>query len=176
VPTDEKLMDRYLARADQRAFAAIYARHAPMLRRMIHKRVRSAADAEDVLQQTFLRLHLARDSYRSGEPLRPWLCTIAGNLTRDHLRRAVRRPEHPLEPERHAVAELEPPALEARRPSEALTAALRHLCEVTQHIMQEHFMADRALVDIARELGQKPSTVRVRLHRGCRRLRDQLAV
>jgi RNA polymerase sigma-70 factor (ECF subfamily) len=176
VPTDEQLMDRYLARADQRAFAAIYARQAPMLRRMIQKRVRSAADAEDVLQQTFLRLHVARDSYRSGEPLRPWLCTIAGNLTRDHLRRAVRRPEQPLEPERHAVAEVEPHALETRRPTAALTVALRHLSKVTQHIMQEHFMADRALADIARELGQKPSTVRVRLHRGCRRLRDQLAV
>lgn len=173
MPTDEELMDRYLARADQRAFAAIYARQAPLLRRMIQKRVRSAADAEDVLQQTFLRLHVARDSYRSGEPLRPWLCTIAGNLTRDHLRRALRGPEQPLEPERHAVPEVE---LERPRPSAAWTTALRHLCEVTQHIVQEHFVADRALADIARELGQKPSTVRVRLHRGCRRLRDQLAV
>lgn len=176
MPPDEELMDRYLARGDDRAFAALYARHAPLLRRMIQKRVRSVADAEDVLQQTFLRLHLARDSYRSGEPLRPWLCTIAGNLTRDHLRRAVRRPEQPLEPERHAAAEPEPRALETRRPSAALSAALRHLGEVTQHIMQEHFIADRTLVDIARELGQKPSTVRVRLHRGCRQLREQLAV
>jgi RNA polymerase sigma-70 factor (ECF subfamily) len=128
------------------------------------------------VQQTFLRLHVARETYRAGEPLRPWLCTIAGNLLRDHLRMKQRRPELSYEATAHTRDEprVEPSEVEQAHPE--LEAAMAHLSEVTRQIMQEHFMQDRPLVDIAQELGEKPTTVRVRLHRGCKRLREQLAI
>jgi RNA polymerase sigma-70 factor (ECF subfamily) len=176
VRTDEQLMQAYQVHADRRAFAALYQSQAPGLRRFVQKRLFRADDVEDIIQQTFLRLHTVRDSYRAGEPLRPWLCTIAANLLRDHLRKQQRRPEVSFELSRHARFEPCTEPAEIAQPNRALEAALEHLSEVTQRIMEEHFTNERPLVDIARDLGENPATVRVRLHRGCRRLREQLAI
>jgi RNA polymerase sigma-70 factor (ECF subfamily) len=176
VATDEQLMEVYRESLDGRAFAALYQRQAPMLRRFVQRRLFRQDDVEDIVQQTFLRLHVVRDAYRAGEPLRPWLCTIAGNLVRDHLRMKQRRPELSYELTAHTREEprVDPTEIEDADP--ALEAAMAHLSEVTQRIMQEHFVQERPLVEIAHELGEKPTTVRVRLHRGCKRLRDQLAM
>jgi RNA polymerase sigma-70 factor, ECF subfamily len=174
--SDEQLMQTYRATGDARAFAALYQSQAPALTRFLQKRLFRADDVEDIVQQTFLRLHTVRESYRVGEPVRPWLCTIAANLLRDHLRRKQRRPEVSFEIERHAKYQPTVAPFEIEEPNRALEAALEHLSDVTQRIMQEHFMQDRPLVEIARDLGENAATVRVRLHRGCRRLREQLAI
>jgi len=169
-------MQAYRESLDGRAFAALYQRQAPLLRRFVQRRVFRQDDVEDLVQQTFLRLHLVREVYRTGEPLRPWLCTIAANLIRDHLRMKQRRPELSYELTAHTRDEpcVDPTEIEQADP--AIEAAMAHLSEVTQRIMQEHFMQERPLVEIAHELGEKPATVRVRLHRGCKRLRDQLVI
>jgi RNA polymerase sigma-70 factor (ECF subfamily) len=169
-------MQAYQVSADERAFASLYQSQAPLLRRFVQKRLFRADDVEDIVQQTFLRLHAVRESYRAGEPVRPWLCTIAANLVRDHLRKQQRRPEVSFERARHARFEPRAEPAELAEPNRALGAALEHLSEITQRIMEEHFAQDRPLVEIARELGENPATVRVRLHRGCRRLREQLAI
>jgi RNA polymerase sigma factor (sigma-70 family) len=95
---------------------------------------------------------------------------------RDHLRTKQRGPElsYELTAQTRDEPRVEPTEVEEANP--ALEAAMAHLSEVTQRIMQEHFMQDRSLVEIARELGEKPATVRVRLHRGRKRLRDQFAI
>lgn len=174
--SDEELMQAYQATGDERAFAALYRHQAPMLARFVQKRLFRADDVQDIVQQTFLRLHTARDSYRAGEPVRPWLCTIAANLVRDHLRHKQRRPELSLELTGYGKGQPSVAPFEISEPNHALEAALEHLSDVTQRIMEEHFMQDRPLVEIARDLGENPNTVRVRLHRGCRRLREQLAM
>lgn len=176
VRTDEQLMQTYQVHADQRAFAALYQSQAPGLRRFVQKRLFRADHVEDIVQQTFLRLHVVRGSYRAGESVRPWLCTIAANLVRDHLRKQQRRPEVYFEQSRHADFEPRTEQAQLTEPNRALEAALAHLSEVTQRIMEEHFAEERPLVEIAQALGENPSTVRVRLHRGCRRLREQLAI
>lgn len=174
--TDEELMQAYQAHADKRAFAALYQRQAPALRRFVQKRLFRADDVEDVVQQTFMRLHMVKGSYRVGEPVRAWLCTIAGNLVRDQLRKQQRRPEVSFDQTRHARFEPRTEQAELVEPNRALEVALAHLSEVTQRIIEEHFAQERPLIEIAEELGENPSTVRVKLHRGCRRLREQLAI
>jgi RNA polymerase sigma-70 factor (ECF subfamily) len=176
VRTDEELMQAYQVHADKRAFAALYQSQAPTLRRFVQKRLYRADEVEDIVQQTFMRLHTVKDSYRAGEPVRPWLCTIAGNLVRDQLRKQQRRPEVIFDLARHASFEPRTEQAEMVEPNRALEAALAHLSEVTQRIMEEHFAQERPLIEIAQELGENPSTVRVKLHRGCRRLREQLAI
>lgn len=166
--SDEQLMERYLA-GDQRAFAALHARHEPLVRRIVTRAGMRTDEVDDLTQQTFVRLHTARARYRSGERLKPWLCAMARNVCRDHGRRRRRRPEITVElDELSADAPL---AMEARGP---LLAALDALSEPTRRIFHQHFLEDRALVDIARELGTKPGTLRVRVHRGCQQLREAL--
>ena len=172
--TDEQLMCRYLD-GDERAFSALYARYKPIVTRVVQRHVFRKADVEDLVQQAFAQLHASRASYRAGESLRPWLYTMAANLCRDYGRRRTRRPEAHFDMDQLGAST---PALlpgEARQDYAPLLAALETLSAVTRQVFQEHFVADRPLVEIARELGENPSTVRVRVHRGCRALRASLA-
>lgn len=173
--SDEQLMDQYLS-GDVRAFARLHARHEPLVRRLVTRNVFRTADVDDLVQQTFLQLHASRASYLRGERLKPWLCTMARNVCRDYGRRKRRRPETACEmDDLSAEAQSRLPG-ELEQTWAPLAAALESLSAATRQIFHEHFMEDRALVDIARDLRTNPSTVRVRMHRGCRQLRAALAV
>ncbi len=65
------------------------------LRRYIKARIGNQADAEDMLQEVFLRVHRRLDSLRAEENLRAWVFRVAHNAVIDHLRR--RRPDGPGE-------------------------------------------------------------------------------
>lgn len=67
-----------------RALSSHYEAHAPYLRALLYRMTGSAADADDLVQQTFERaLSAAPDEDR---PMRPWLVRVATNLARDALR------------------------------------------------------------------------------------------
>src|SRR5262245_325792 len=94
--SDEDLMLAYV-RGDDGALREIFQRYAPLLVRLVQRQVGRQADAQHVVQQTFLQLHRARRDFRIDMRLRPWIMTIALNLTRDLLRRRGRRPESAME-------------------------------------------------------------------------------
>jgi RNA polymerase sigma-70 factor (ECF subfamily) len=76
------------------AFDAVYAALAPELRSYLVALCRDAARAEDLLQETFLRLHRARATYQPGLPVRPWARGIAKRVFLMDRRAAVRRGRH----------------------------------------------------------------------------------
>jgi RNA polymerase sigma factor (sigma-70 family) len=73
-----------------KADAADLADYQPLLWRLCYRMTGSAADAEDLVQETFARA-LERPPPDPQRELRPWLVQIALNLSRDHLRRRKRR-------------------------------------------------------------------------------------
>ena len=82
------------AAGDQRGFRELYRRHAAALRGCLASRGASATEAEDLVQQAFLKLHRHRAHYRAGLPFRPWLYTIAFNL----LHSLLKGPKAPANP------------------------------------------------------------------------------
>src|SRR5262245_11658890 len=67
---------------------------APALRRVVRARAGSAGlDAEDVVQEVLLALHLKRNTWVRGTPVAPWVTAIARNKLVDAHRRRGRRPE-----------------------------------------------------------------------------------
>lgn len=62
------------------------------LRPFVARRVASAADVDDVLQEVFLRLARGLPELRDQDRLAPWLFTVAKNVVTDHHRRAMREP------------------------------------------------------------------------------------
>jgi RNA polymerase sigma-70 factor (ECF subfamily) len=86
-----RLVDRHLA-GDITAFGELYARHANVLYRFIHASVGNAADAEDVLQNTFLAASRGIDSVKGRDNLRSWLFSIAAHQIGDLHRRNLRLP------------------------------------------------------------------------------------
>ncbi len=71
----------------------------PGLFRYLRWRGASAEEADDAIQETFLRLHTHLMSGRSQENLRAWLFRVAGNLVRDERKSGRRRFSQPLESE-----------------------------------------------------------------------------
>jgi RNA polymerase sigma-70 factor, ECF subfamily len=84
-------MDRY-ARGVDAAFDDLYQRGAPRVRRFLLRLSGSASLADDLTQETFLRVHRARGSFGKGAAAFPWILAIGRNAFRDHVRRSRARP------------------------------------------------------------------------------------
>jgi len=80
-------------------FEILVKRYEVPLFNYIRRMVRSASDAEDLFQETFLRVYTHLDSFRVTRRFRPWVYRIATNLCRDHLRYKRRRPHVSLDAE-----------------------------------------------------------------------------
>lgn len=94
---DDALMERVKAR-DQAAFASLVARHLAAIHGYVMRLTHSHADAEELAQETFLRVWSRAATYRPGTVrFTTWLHRIAHNLSMDELRR--QRPEPLDEPD-----------------------------------------------------------------------------
>jgi RNA polymerase sigma-70 factor (ECF subfamily) len=172
--TDEQLMEHYIM-GDRCAFDALYARYEPIVRQVVRRHVYEGCAVDDCVQQTLMQFHVSRKSYRLGEKVRPWLATIARNVCHDYGRSRRRRPEMGVDMD--TLSDGMPTTVpgETAQSCGPLLDALDSLSSRTQEVFRLHFVEDRRLNDIARELGIKPGTVRVWLHRGCRSLRDRVS-
>lgn len=170
---DEALFARYVA-GEPRAFEALFARLAPLLTRVVRRRVFDAAQAQDLVQQTFLQMHRARLDFRVDGRLRPWVVTICMNVVRQHFRRTQRAAELPLDDEGSwipTVAPHDPVRAEAAR---QLHTALAQLPEGTRRAIELHWLEGMPFPEVAEALGISTSAVKVRAHRGYQRLRGIL--
>lgn len=93
---DRELLRAYL-QGDAPSFDALVDRYARDLYGFLYRFVGDAALADDLVQETFLQIHVAADSFDLARPLKPWLYTIAANKARDLLRSRVRRQERSLD-------------------------------------------------------------------------------
>jgi RNA polymerase sigma-70 factor, ECF subfamily len=85
----EMLMVRY-QQGDFAAAAVLVDRISPQLHRFFAVQFASRPDADDLLQETWLRIHKVRHTYRPGEPVLPWFYAIARHVRVDHYRKAMR--------------------------------------------------------------------------------------
>jgi RNA polymerase sigma-70 factor, ECF subfamily len=88
--SDEGLVER-ARHGDEVAFALLVRRYERPLFNYLRRMTRSAADAEDLFQETFVRVHRHLDRFRAGAPFKPWLYRIATNRCKDHLKYMARR-------------------------------------------------------------------------------------
>lgn len=84
--TDHDLLKK-LKEGDERAFRELYARHSRQVLAFAYHLTHSAIDAEDILQETFLRLWTSREQLPLIEHFGNYIFIIARNKTLDHLRK-----------------------------------------------------------------------------------------
>jgi RNA polymerase sigma-70 factor, ECF subfamily len=83
--TDEQLMHA-TQQGDHHAYWMLMRRYERPLFNFIRRMIGPATDAEDLVQEVFLRVYRHRDRFRAGKPFRPWLYGIATNRCKDFLR------------------------------------------------------------------------------------------
>jgi RNA polymerase sigma-70 factor (ECF subfamily) len=175
-------MQRYCIDGDDGAFAVLYSITAPRLLRSMLSMIRNRAVAEDLLQQTFLKLHRYRRAYSAGTDPLPWLHTIAHRMCFDELRRARR--------ERSTLADVQAELvdqLSARdggathaQPTyseQVLVATLRaldRLPEAHRTALILTKLEGNTIEQAAQRLGTTPTAIKLRAHRGYQRLRALL--
>ncbi|MSP23585.1 MAG: sigma-70 family RNA polymerase sigma factor [Myxococcales bacterium] len=169
---DEELMTAYVS-GDSRAFGQLFDRYAPMLMRIMKRRVRGDGDAEELVQQTCLQLHRARNDFDASRAFRPWLMTIAFNLQRELFRRRQRRPEAPLEFEPAAPSSERAPLERSERAAQ-LRAAVASIPSGQREVIELHWFEELSFAEVAQVLGLGLSAVKVRAHRGYKALREHL--
>jgi len=171
--TDEELMEAYID-GDEAAHRLLFERYAPILLRLTRRHLRDDDLAREIVQQTFFRLHGARNDFRRGSSVRPWVMTIAMNLVREHWRRMKRRKMTQLEPDAHAAPNAEFTPLELRQRSELLHVALEKLPTSQREVVELHWFQERPYAEVAQIIGTSEGAVRVRAHRAYATLKQLL--
>jgi len=134
VVEDPEILRRCLA-GDERAYRELVERYQRRVYSLALRMVRQAEDAEDLTQETFVRMFRALDRYDPSRPFGAWLFTIASRLCIDHLRRRRVKPISLFQGE---------PGSEEERVIEAVDPGLRPE-EVTSHAEEER--RTRQLID-----------------------------
>ena len=164
-------MERY-QRADPEAPAALIAALSPALLRFFRSQAASRAQADDLLQETWLRIHRMRHTYRPGEPVLPWVYAIARRARIDGYRKQSRiaRHETPVEilPERTPVAG----DRKTLPPFETLVASLP---QAQREVITMLKVGGLTLEEVARATSSSVGAVKQKAHRAYRKLRRLLA-
>jgi RNA polymerase sigma-70 factor, ECF subfamily len=171
-----------LRRGDPQALASLLERYQHRLYRYLLRMVREPATAEDLFQQTWIRVAENARRWDPNRGIEPWLFSIARHLAIDHLRRT--RPESLDEPlpsgesRADALPDHQPLALEVlvrQQRSSRLADAVNGLPPIYREVITLRFEEEMKLEQIAELLGTPLSTVKTRLRRGLNALRGILA-
>jgi RNA polymerase sigma factor (sigma-70 family) len=171
--SDGELLELYLARGEEAAFAALVHRHAGMLLGVCRRVLGDAHAAEDVLQATFLVLARQARSIRKRQSVASWLHGVAYRLAAKARSGEARRRAH----ERRAGAEAHrrPPADAAwRELQQALDEELARLPDPYRLPLVHSYLEDQTHEETAARLGWPVGTVKSRLARGRELLRQAL--
>lgn len=166
---DERALCQAVVEAgDERAFRELYRRHTPALHQLVLRMLGgSQPDAEDAVQETWIRAVRKLGGFRWESALRTWLCSIALNQAREILRRRGRAPVSEL-PEG-----LELPARPARDGERIdLERAIARLPDGYRSVLVLHDIEGFTHEEIAAALGVSPGTAKSQLARGRRALRE----
>lgn len=177
--SDDALMVRLQAE-DPAALNALMARWEIPLRRYLQRYLQNETVAQDIAEDTFVRVYQNRSRYRPGSHFTSWLFTIATNLARSHHRWQVRHPAEALPDDSEsfgALREEATPADALRRQEkieavrDAVAALPAELKTVTLLFEYEHL----SHAEIATTLHCSAKAVETRLYRARKQLKVALA-
>jgi RNA polymerase sigma-70 factor (ECF subfamily) len=164
------------------AFESLVARHEGIAFRVAWLVVGDRGDAEDAVQDAFVKAYLAMPRFRPGAAFRPWVLRIVANEARNRRRSSRRRDGLALrasaeggaaEAASPEAASPEAAALD-RTDAEALAAALGRLHERDRLVVAYRYLFEMSEAETADALGVPLGTVKSRLSRALARLRSEL--
>jgi RNA polymerase sigma-70 factor (ECF subfamily) len=162
----EDLMVRY-QNGDPAAVTGLIERLSPQLHRFFLAQFVSRRFADDLLQETWLRIHQVRHTYRPGEPVLPWIYALARNVRVDHYRKTRR-----VEDREQQVDRLpEPPSVAASAAGPDMDSMLRQLPESQREVIVMLKVSGMSIEEVARATSSSPGSVKQKAHRAYETLR-----
>jgi RNA polymerase sigma-70 factor (ECF subfamily) len=166
--SDEELMSA-VARGNEAALGTLVGRHSARLRAYLQRITSNREDADDLLQESWVRVARAAQRYDAKRRFRSWLYGIATNLARDLFRRRRAR--------ERALSEL---ALQPRAEPEVgpidrgkLHDRIARLPENRRAVLHLRYFEGLNESEMAEVLGIPKGTVKSRLHAAMRELRSE---
>ena len=177
-PTEDAALVERSRNGDHDAYAELVTRYQAIAARTAYVIIGTAADAEDVAQDAFVKAYYALDRFRTGAPFRPWLLRIVANEAINRRKAAGRRPTVGLsviEDRASGDTALSPEASAlARERREVVLEALRRMREEDRLVIAYRYFFELSEVEMADALGVARGTVKSRLSRAIVRLREAM--
>jgi len=169
----EALMARYQA-GDLAAARSLIERISPGLHRYFDAQSVNHADADDLLQEAWLRIHRVRHTYHPDRPLLPWIYAIARRVRIDHYRRAARASarEERWDDLHESVAA----AGAESRQADQLQELLAPLSESQREVLEMMKVGGMSLEEVARATSCSVGSVKQKVHRAYEKLRQTMSL
>jgi RNA polymerase sigma-70 factor (ECF subfamily) len=181
--SDEDLMSQFQAGTVE-AFNILVERYSDRLMQYLYRFLGDKKRCEDLLQETFLRVHRNRHSYRRIAKFSTWLYTIAGNLARSEYRKRKRRrmqsiqsvnrdneeyemeiPDESFSPDKHAESTIQ---------DHYIQEAMNEIPPAFREVVVLRDIQQLAYDEIAEITGLPMGTVKSRINRGRTKLQALL--
>lgn len=165
-------MTRYQS-ADPAALDDLVGRVSPLLLRYFGASRVGRSDAEDLLQECWIRIHRSRHTYRSSEPVMPWIYAIARHTRLDAYRKRRRRESREVLVA--AVPETgHQPNADALMEQDSLDRLLASLPEAQRDVIVMLKVTGMSLEEVARATSSTVGAVKQKAHRAYAALRRAL--
>lgn len=161
------LMARY-QQGDFSAATTLVDRLSPQLHRFFLAQFASRRHADDLLQETWLRIHQVRHTYRPGEPVLPWLYAIARHIRIDNYRKTLR-----WESREQSLAV----GREIAQPHTSggdLESLLAVLPESQREVISMLKISGMTVEEVARATSSSVGSVKQKAHRAYEKLRESI--
>jgi RNA polymerase sigma-70 factor (ECF subfamily) len=162
---------------DIRAYEELVRRHQRLAFRVAWLITRNSQEAEDAVQEAFVKTWFALEKFRKGAPFKPWVLRIVANESKNRVRSMHRREVLALRWEAvdsgDAAPSPESSAL-SRDDAEVLVRALDRLREGDRLVIAYRWLLELSEAEMSDLLGVPAGTVKSRLSRAMARLRDEL--
>lgn len=172
-------LSRRCRQGDPEAWRTLIRRCSPLVYRVALRMVSGSAEAEDVCQEVFMKIHRSFDTFDPTRPLSPWVGRITYNTCLRRLK-GVARAGVPTEPSRlEWVKDDRQPGPEAMAASseagEMLLEAMEGLAAQDRALLTMRYREGLSDADLAEATGMPVNTVKTRLFRARKLLKKRLA-
>lgn len=180
----ENRLARLALKGDQQAFAELVDLYQDKLYHMAYRMLNNRQEAEDVVQDTFLRVYKNLDRFDESLKFSTWIYRIATNLCIDRLRK--RKPSYSLDAESQEYEGLDGYSMipsDNRTPESELILsdtqriihqAMESLPAKYKTVMKLRYIQDMSLQEVGDILDLPVTTIKTRVHRGREFLRKKL--
>ncbi len=168
---DEDVLIQYIAAGDREAFACLYSQLHRSVYAYALSILKNREDAEEVMQECFLKIRSAAHLYQAQGKAQAWIFTIARNLCKMKLRERQRNIGTPIEEMDYQLI-FEPDTDPSLRIT--LETAFRVLNDQDHQIITLHAVSDMTFLQISGIMDMPLATVLSKYHRGIKKLRKEL--